>query len=862
MSLRILATSIAIALSTATPSLAQAAIKHQIDIPRQQLGSALAELARQTRIQVVYSTDLVEGRDARALNGALTPEEALDLLLAKTGLRFEFLDAQTVTLWKDAPGMGVNTPSGAADGRTHSGEGATALGSGSTDLWNRFRLAQANPPSAGAGGGAESPNLPSQVQSLEEIIVTAQKRSERLIDVPQAVSVLTSEDLAAAGALQLRDFANSVPGLTYVGTGIGFSQVTLRGVTTGIEKGSSTAIYVDEVPYGSSSAFLGGSYLALDVSLFDLDRIEVLRGPQGTLYGASSTGGLLKYVTKQPDPSRFGVDAQVGTASTRDGGFSYSASTALNAPLAGDKAALRLSGSYSRDGGLIDNLALGKEDEDRSEAYSGRADLLLKPTDALSVRLTAFAQNVDRDGKTVSDYTLTGEPIDGPLERRHFAAEPSRVPFRLASATVNYDLGPAMLTSVTGYQTLRTHSIDDNTYLFGPLLGFFGRNYTSVASDNHIRLDKFTQELRLTSEGGERIDWVLGGYYTREKANLQGEMILRNPDGSLAENDVSTTSNPTMLQEYAAFGDLTLHITDRFDVTGGLRYAHNEQEYQQIGSGLLPDLGLGGSTPQVRSSEDVTTYLANARFHFNDRTTLYARFATGYRPGGPNFVIFDPATGEPFGQPTFEADDLKSYEVGIKGETEGRGFAFDLAGYYIDWSNMHITVVEGGFGTIGNARGGAHIQGIELALKARPTNDLVFSGAFTYQDPELAADEPQIGGVKGERLPNVPHFTANASADYMGRSSTYEPSIGATVNFIGKRTAHYDAAQFIPQYQLPDYTTVDIRAGITVGSVRTQLYVHNLLDERGQIYAAPWITPTQVSLIRGRTIGINLSTTF
>jgi outer membrane receptor protein involved in Fe transport len=213
-----------------------------------------------------------------------------------------------------------------------------------------------------------------------------------------------------------------VPALSFSTSGPGQTQLTLRGVTAGNDIGPTVGVYVNDVPYGSSTAFTNASSLSLDAGLFDMDRIEVLRGPQGTLYGASTMGGLIKYVTAAPELDVLSGSAQAGVSDTRHGGISYNGAAAINAPIVSDKIALRANGFYSQDGGFIDNLALGRKDVNRSRVYGGRADLLLKPTDALSIRIGGYIQNIHRDGTAAADYTLAGEPVDTALDQRRLLA--------------------------------------------------------------------------------------------------------------------------------------------------------------------------------------------------------------------------------------------------------------------------------------------------------------------------------------------------------------------------------------------------------------------------------------------------------
>jgi iron complex outermembrane receptor protein len=693
-----------------------------------------------------------------------------------------------------------------------------------------------------------------------DIVVTAQKREERLIDVPQSITAVSSDDLARLNATQFRDFANSIPALSFTTSGAGQSQVSLRGVTAGSDIGQTVGIYVDDVPYGSSSAFTNAASLGLDVGLFDLDRLEVLRGPQGTLYGASAMGGVLKYVTRRPGLASFGADAQAGVSSTRHGGVSYNGALAVDVPIVTDTLGLRASGFYSRDGGFVRNVALGEDDVGRSRVYGGRLDLLFQPTDALAVRLTGFAQDIHRDGTATADYTLAGQPVDGALDQRRLKAEPFEQQFRLVSGTVSYDFGAATLTSISSYQTTDSDYRQDFSALYVPVLAQFGLDFSAVVADQGRSTDKFTQEVRLLSSGEGMFEWLVGGFYTHEKSGNRQHVIGFDPTGAVSPLNLATVSLPSTYEEIAGFGNLTVHLSDAFDITGGLRYAHNSQSYAQNGSGLLI-----GSAPEARASDNVVTYLANARYRFSPHATAYVRFATGYRPGGPNFVARDPVTGDLLAPTSFEADTLKSYEAGFKGETVDRSFGVDLAAYHIDWDNMQVPSAAGNVSVIANARR-AKIDGAELTLTARPSRSFTVTGAFAHQDARLAEDSPLLGGMKGDPLPNVPKYTAAVSADYAGGEGGIRPTAGATLRFVSDRVASFDANALLPQYDLGDYVTVDLRAGATFGPVVTQLFVRNLFDVRGQLSASTFTSgaggPAQVTILQPRTIGISATAHF
>jgi outer membrane receptor protein involved in Fe transport len=244
----------------------------------------------------------------------------------------------------------------------------------------------------------------------------------------------------------------------------------------------------------------------------------------------------------------------------------------------------------------------------------------------------------------------------------------------------------------------------------------------------------------------------------------------------------------------------------------------------------------------------------------------YLRYATGYRPGGPNYQLLDPATGQPLGGQTFESDELKSYEVGIKADTSDRRFGGELAVYQIDWDNIIVSVTRSGFSARANAPDGASVNGAELSLTARPLDDFALVGTFAYQDATLNEATVALGAAKGERLPDVPRVTATLNADYALPAGSFEPTVGATLRYVGDRMTAYSGGSRA-QYRLPEYTTVDLRARLTFERLSLQLNVQNLFDERAQ-YATPVsglyprLGPVGIAIGQPRTYGITVSTRF
>jgi len=794
----------------------QASIRKSTNIPAQELAPALKTLARERGIRVVFLAEVVGTAPTAGAVGEFTTTEALARLLEGTNLEYSYLDDKTVTI------VPVNS--------TNHLTGAVGVSSGVEDA---------------------------PVQ-LEEVVVTARKTAERLIDTPQSVTALTRTDLQRLNAVQFRDFANTVPALTFSTLGEGQTQITLRGVTSGVDISPTIGVYVDDVPYGGSTVYSGSAALALDLGLFDLQRIEILRGPQGTLYGASTMGGLIKYVTQSPSTARVSGEMQAGIADTWGGGIGYNGAVGANIPVITDKVALRASGYFSRDGGLYDNTALGQRDVDRSNTYGGKLDLLLTPIDGLSVRLGGFFQDIHRDGAATADFALSGRPIAGAYDQYRLYTEPFDHKFRLGSATIHYDFGAAQLTSITSYQTAETSYREDLSPIYGPLLGAFG--VVRAAIDQTPSTHKFTQEVRLGSTGDHALRWLIGGFYTGESSGFGTDVQVADGAGHPLPLVLAKSNIPSHYTETAGFGNLSWRITDALEVSGGARVAHNNQRFEQIATGLLV-----GSEPLGRSKDTVETYLADVRYKIDEHNNVYARFATGYRPGGPNTLVLDPTTGTRLNEPTFASDSLKSYELGAKGESRDRRFGYEVSGYRINWSDIQLRTVVGPASIIANGRR-ARINGSELTFTARPVRDLMVASGFAYQDSRLVDASTALGGKAGERLPNVPRFTESVTADYRHTASKLQPSVGATLRFTSARTTSYSQNSTVPQYTMPSYTSFDLRSGVMLGSWALQAYVHNLFDRAGELSAfatyASLGGPVQVTFLQRRTIGLSVTTEF
>lgn len=734
-------------------------------------------------------------------------------------------------------------------------------------------------PAAQADQAAETQAQPA-ASALQEIVVTAQKRSEKLHDVPMGVTAVSNEQMDKLRLTDFQDLQSMVPALSVQQIQPGLSRLTLRGENVG-GVGSTVTTYVDDTPVGSSNALANGSIITGDFDTWDLQRVEVLRGPQGTLYGAGSEGGLLKYVTIAPDPAHQAAAFQVGGEDISHGDFGVLTKGMINAPI-GSSAALRISGFYSQLPGYIDDPQLGETGINHGFREGGRASFLLNATDNFSIRLTAFGQNLRTDGTNGVDVVgaagtpLTPpanqlQPLVGNYAQDRFINEPSTFRNRVYSATLDWNLGGATLTSVSSWgKSYQNLFIDATSVPIVP--GFtFGDLATSVigapaglAETNVINLGKFTQEVRLASTGTDTLDWQLGGFFTHESSTIRQTLpSFLIPSQALTPlPGFEVVGLGALYREWAAFGQVTWHFNPQFDVTLGGRRSENRQEADESVGGLLvnPTQFSGGA-----STGTDFTYSVAPRWHITDNTLAYARVATGYRPGGPNAL----PPGVPAGvQTEYESDTTTNYELGTRTSFLDNRLSVDVAAFLIDWKKIQLFEFVENFGI--NANGGtAESKGLEWTLGLTPVTGLNFLLTGAYVDAYLTADAPAAGGSNGDPLPYAPKWSTSLDGSYTWHATgAFDGFVGATWSYVGSRISDFAASTTVvngavafvpnPREALPSYNTVNLRAGLENARWSFELYAKNLGDTRGITSYGNSGTPNSggsIGLIQPRTVG-------
>lgn len=721
-----------------------------------------------------------------------------------------------------------------------------------------------------------------EAQALEEVIVTAQKREQSLTEIPMSVTVLGEGVLERQQALDFADLTTLIPGFSIIGDTPGVTRITLRGTNTG-GVASTVGVYFDEVPFGSSTALANGAILSGDFDTFDLARIEVLRGPQGTLYGASSLGGVMKYVPNRPSTEGFEGSVRGSLEDVDEGGLGYAVTGFVNIPVT-DSFALRATGFYRDDDGYVDsigdrpipsltapgvNLIDGTIVENQinsSSSSGGRLQALFEPGEDFSINLLAMFQDIDSNDTTQQEADAgTFEPLyDRPTLAR-YQDQFNDISYDLYSATIDWKFADwASLQSITSYgefeHQFRNDSAVQSNFTGGlalsQLLSFLFGTPLSAVLPQTTSTDKLTQEFRLLSGENNRFEWLAGLYYTDEDS-LVAQQIVPLTAGTetpapgfplLADLYIDSS-----YEEIAVFANATWYLTDRFDLSFGARQSDNDQTATQFTAGAL----VGDSLEDGSSSESPFTWSVSPRFELSDNASIYARVATGFRPGGPN--VISPVSPDSVPR-QYDSDSLTNYEIGYKGSSADGRFALEVAGFYIDWEDIQlITTVEG---INVNVNGGtAESKGIEFAASYFPIEGLSISLNGAYTEAELTADAG-AGGLDGDALPLVPDWSFGLSADYewyLGNQSM--AYMGATLGYIGDRpigSSFRNADGSLRE--LDGYSTLNLRTGLETGRWFGEIYVRNVTNELGINTVSDtniaYTGNVTIAMITPRTLGI------
>lgn len=789
-------------------------VTYAFNIPAEALADTLRAIGQETAMNIVFAPETVGDARAPSVQGELTAEQAVIRALSKTKLRVRKATANSFLI---EPFL----------------TGATATPERTPGVSSQ--KAASDPPSSQVQPmSAASPAVPSMVDpgapSLREIVVTAQKKSQRLLDVPVPVSVLDTADLSANGQSRLQDYFAQVPGLSLTtNNGGGWQTLAIRGVTTGVVANPTVGIMIDDVPFGSSTSLGNGSVLMPDIDPGDLARIEVLKGPQGTLYGADSMGGVVKFVTLDPTTDRLGGRVEVLGDYVDQGESGYAVRGAANVPLTGDLA-FRASGFVRRDPGYVDNVLTNQNNSNRVDASGGLLSALWRPSDALSLKIDVLLQNTYGDGTPAIDATLDPNGYLHPIygyqkQARLRGTEQYYTTIRLYSATVKAKIGSLDFTSITGYGDNKNLDVSDYTSLYG----------TPSDGPFFSPTRKLTQEVRLSSSGGRTLDWLAGAFYAHENSPVDLPSNNVDPTTGAQTGLLIDYYYPSTLTEYALFGDLTFHITDRLDLQIGGRESKNRQTSNETDTGPLVPAYDGFPSPFVypteRTSGSAFTYLFTPEFKISRNFMVYARLSSGYRLGGPNLgaVVYNLPI-------QYGPDKTTNWELGSKGSFFDGALTLDASAYYIDWKQIQIvlTLPNGRY----NANGGdAKSQGLEFTMQARPARGLTISANASLNDARLTQDLPPESsafGYSGERLPYSEPYSGSLAVDQeWPLVGDWVGFVGGRVSYVGAREGEFRLSLSVPRIHFPAYTEADLRLGVREESWVVNLFVNNVANVHG-----------------------------
>jgi outer membrane receptor protein involved in Fe transport len=742
----------------------------------------------------------------------------------------------------------------------------------------------APPPSGVAAqpGAAFAPRT-----ALEQIVVTANKRREFQRRVAGSVTAISGKELDARQQVTLQDLAAQVPGLSLETDDKTAVRIVLRGLNTG-SVGATVASLLDDVPTNATGAQNNASTNTPNFDTYDLQRIEVLRGPQGTLYGATAEGGLIKYVTNPPDPTRFEGGLETGLDGATDGGIGGALKGFVNVPFAGEKAAIRLTGWNEWLPGYIDNPQTGKTDSNSAQQYGWRASLLLQPIDDLSIRLTAQRQSLFSNNQDTVDVVGAGmmpsipasnqlSLTDG-LRNATALSQPSQNEAAVYYANVNYDLGWANLTSVTAFSFAKFTSLSDvtnaNVAPGYPISTYLQQNAYGVPlvvdEPQNSNTDKFSQEVRVASDPGQTLfgnefEWLGGAFYTHETS-----AFIQNLDARSATNLADYITTPIgppggsdlygALSEWAVFGQVDYHIIPTVDVELGGRWSGNAQ-HSTSGFNCCLLYGPAVVQPTISSNDHDALYSVAPRWRPTDDTMVYGRIATGYRPGGPNIPI-PGITGLPA---TYGPDRTVNYEVGVRQDLFNKTVSVDITGYYINWKSVQVlSLVDtpaGAVGVNGNA-GAAVSKGLEWDLAWLPLPGLKIEAVGGYTDARLTVNALGLGGAAGDFLPYVPNVQNSVNVEYSwAPADGYRAFASGTWSYTGQRYTSFAPGMGVTEshVQLAGYNTGAIRLGLEHGRYSGELYANNIGDSHALTYYVNdgGVNQTgQATLITPRLIGI------
>lgn len=726
--------------------------------------------------------------------------------------------------------------------------------------------------------------------SSEEVVVTATRRAERIQDVPLSISAFQQEELTEKGIVGFEGIARETPGVVLNRPTQNFNNFTARGIATNgynANLQSSVAVYIDELPVSTI-----GNTTVVDPNLFDVERVEFLRGPQGTLFGSGSLSGAMRILNKSPNLGNWDVSALVDLGLTGSDSLRQRYNLMVNMPIVTDKLALRAVGFYRNEDGYLDNVGTGVENSNKLVDWGGRAILLWKPSDRLSIKLLGSYEDSDPKDSSLTSPSLGRE--------KRISDQPDRFTGKqtIFNATLDYEFDFAKLTSSSTYS-----DFDQRFYV--DLAGTFPASPAYPGAPIAFGLDAdaydkvFVQETRLVSSLGGPLEFTIGGFYMHRRRDVDyfyrssPEFLAARGLTGLPDQYYQKLYTHQISEELAGFGEITYRFSPKFWLTGGMRYGRTSAQGFTEEGGYLATAGgfnyftyallnipvnFDTFTPYaavegVKASGSKPSWKASATFKPSESLTTYATFSTGFRApivnaraGAPSLV--DPTDIIiPYGA---ESDDLKSYEIGAKARWLDGRVTMNAALYLIDWSNIQAQANRLSDSVqFATNIGAARSKGFEVEIGLIPAKDVFIGLNAAYNDSKitkLSAEEAAISGaVLGHRL-SAPRLQGATYVSYgfdLGDSARGTFAVNA--QYVGSYNSSFPNTPGNPNLPLAtfgktdEYVNVNLNLGVKKGSLSASLYVENVFDDHSVVYIHPEaFLVSRFGTLRPRTVGIRL----
>jgi iron complex outermembrane recepter protein len=803
------------------------------DIPAQPLAQALQAFARQTGLQLVYVSDLVHDQRSRAVSSGLSASNALGRLLEGTGLQFEYLTSRSV----------------------------------------HILAAVAGPPKQAVT------QIPER-EAMQEVIVTAEKREESLNVVPISANVLTSADMNAAGIKGISEIAAVTPGVEYdydtqFGPGI-LTRLAIRGIKSDVGT-STTGVYIDDVPIQSRQSGFANVYPVA----FDLTQVEVLRGPQGTLFGAGAEGGAVRFITTEPGVTEFTGQYRAEVSQTEYGGLSYETGAAAGGPIVDGRVGLRISAWYRDEGGFVNRVnpfsgATVDSEANRSSSRALRAALVFAPTESLRITPSLSYQSVGLHDSPIF-YPSLSNPSTGVFNNGKLLRQPSTDGFTLASLKFEQQFNFAKLTVVTSYFDRPAQAMFDATneagiLFFGgygnPMGPGFPASYADAVPDLlTLHQTQWSQEVRLTSADPEApIQWVAGQFYSLARQVYTEDIYEIGAPGSPGYYNRDHTTDTIV----AVFAHANARMSRYWTLSGGVRVDRTRSEETSYSGGFAyPD--LPPSTHGITYETPVTPQFSLS-YKPNETNFFYATIAKGFRIGGVNTQI--PASCQTAAPSSYTSDTVWSHEIGAKNLLFDGGLQVVGSIFEIDWNRVQTNfTLDCGFNYVANA-GAAKSTGFDLVLNVFPLHALSFNISLGYDNVHftktilnpagdvLADRDAVVGGV-----PSVPSPWIGAANLRYEWPITHEITgcwqIGEIVHShnpgpfteLDPRAIGYDP-RFVAD---PATSILNLKLGLIWSKLDLRLFVNNALDAHPLLQPsadAPGSLPVYAHTLTPRTWGL------